>query len=177
MHYNLDLLQFFHFNKNKRINNLILSKDNDVFLDKNIDVLKENIKIILKMEYIDDIGNLFTANFNRFHKIKDNELDILWDVIEKLYCDLYEDLNQIFENKKNTDINFYQIKLFNECRLIFVIHKKYFYPLIFDFNHCFYTKKEKEYDNNKTIKTHKWDLREKENKIKSEIIKNLNNNN
>jgi len=61
--FNLDLLQFINFNMTKKINNLIIFKENEIFLYKKIFELERKIEHLIKIEHSGDIGKIFSINF------------------------------------------------------------------------------------------------------------------
>lgn len=121
MDIDLDYLKFHSFKLNKSLHNLTV-KYNKKYFEK-IFYSDENslisiLKAIRKLKSIEELRK----EFLNFHKIEKEKRNLVETIIDKCHKNLKNDLLQLFENTKQ--INYYQLKISYEQRLILVIRKK-----------------------------------------------------
>lgn len=167
MNVNKELLQYYSFKLNKKINNLVeknSKKELEYLFNNELEQLFDFVKNGCKKE--DIIIQL--SNCHNCHKIDNNNKDLLIKIIEKCYENLYNSLLQKFESDDEKDvfnnINFYQCAINKRSRLIFVLKDDKFIPIIFDLKHVIYLVDG--FDNNSKQEIYRWSYRYKNKKVK-----------
>lgn len=175
MDIDLNYLKFHSFKLNKSLHNLTI-KDNKKYFERifyhDENSLVSTLKAIRKLKSTEDLRK----EFSHFHIIKNEKRNLVETIIDKCHKNLKNDLLQLFENMKK--INYYQLKISNEQRLILVIRKKsnkldYFIPILFDLNHLVYRSKEINYDKNLNQKKYEWNFKKEQEDIKEKLLKQI----
>lgn len=184
------MFQLQYFQLKKDIHNLRVKKEvnkneknlcdlSNYFLDilfNKENSVKKFIKIVLKIRNINELE----SSLLHFHKIDNQHSEKINKIIKKCYPELLSEIEQNFISSdcyqlwNDNELKYYQCKIFNEARLIFIIWKENeneytVYPIILDLNHVIYPSENKQHDENKNVKDCKWNFKNK----KTEIINNL----
>lgn len=173
MKVNLNYLKFHSFFYNKKLHNQYVGKEEEIhnyfehIFFKNDHSLSKLINIITN---IDSFDRLKKASL-RIHDFSYDKKQDICKVIRYKHPKLYDELNQVLEcdNGGIFKIKYFQTKLDKKERLIFFVYRNTVYPIIFDINHHFYKKEDKNYDNN-IINSFEWNFKDRQNELKSKLL-------
>lgn len=162
---NKKLLQFYSFNLNKKINNLV-KKNSEKTLEYLFDDELEKLFCFVENEC--EKENII-IQLSNCHEIEGNNKDLLIKIIKECYEDLCNLLLQEFESSDKTsvfnNINFYQCAINTRSRLIFIVKQDEFIPIIFDLKHVIYPISDRNFDNNSKQEIYRWSYRYKNKKV------------